>query len=70
MYRIMKSFTSFHDSSIKKFVVSAVSKELIENNIKIPNAKTLQTFTDDDSKKNLEECNDFSHLLYQMNLDE
>lgn len=69
IYRIMKSFTAFNDSSVKNFVIKAVNKELIENNIKIPNATTLQTFEDTDNNKNTEQYNDFSEFLSQINKD-
>jgi hypothetical protein len=70
IYRIMKSFTAFNDSSIKKFVINAVNKELIENNIKIPNSTTLQTFEDTDNNKNTEQYNNFSEFLSQINKDQ
>ncbi|MDB2550532.1 hypothetical protein N9X24_01550 [Rickettsiales bacterium] len=69
IYRIMKSFTAFNDSSVKNFVIKAVNKELIENNIKIPNATTLQTFEDTDNNKNTEQYNNFSEFLSQINKD-
>jgi hypothetical protein len=70
IYRIMKSFTAFNDSSVKNFVINAVNKELIENNIKIPNAATLQTFEDTDNNKNTEQYNNFSEFLSQINKDQ
>tara|TARA_Y100000389_G_scaffold196144_1_gene228574 strand:+ start:1341 stop:1595 length:255 start_codon:yes stop_codon:yes gene_type:complete len=70
IYRIMKSFTAFNDSSVKNFVINAVNKELIENNIKIPNATTLQTFEDTDNNKNTEQYNNFSKFLSQINKDQ
>jgi hypothetical protein len=70
IYRIMKSFTAFNDSSVKNFVINAVNKELIENNIKIPNATTLQTFEDTDNNKNTEQYNNFSEFLSQINKDQ
>ncbi len=70
IYRIMKSFTAFNDSSVKNFVINAVNKELIENNIRIPNATTLQTFEDTDNNKNTEQYNNFSEFLSQINKDQ
>tara|TARA_B110000259_G_C13840023_1_gene332296 strand:- start:294 stop:548 length:255 start_codon:yes stop_codon:yes gene_type:complete len=70
IYRIMKSFTAFNDSSVKNFVINAVNKELIENNIRIPNSTTLQTFEDTDNNKNTEQYNNFSEFLSQINKDQ
>lgn len=66
LYRIIKTFAAFHDSSVKSFVLDAVSKELSNNHIKIPNDLTLKTFSDTDKGKNLESHKSFNELLSKI----
>jgi hypothetical protein len=66
LYRIIKTFTAFNDSSVKSFVLDAVSKELTKNNIKIPNEETMKTFEDTDKGKNLHSYDSFNALLSEI----
>lgn len=66
LYRTIKSFTAFYDLSIRDFVLKAVSHELRENNIKIPNKETLQTFKKTDSGKELHSYKSFDALLLDL----
>lgn len=63
LYRTLKAFTAFNDSSIKSFVLNAISKDLLDRKIKIANEQTLQTFKDTDEGKNIESVNNFNELL-------
>ena len=63
LYRTIKAFTAFQDSTIKDFVLGAVSRDLIQKKIKIPNLETIQTFKDTDAGKNIEDYESFNDLL-------
>lgn len=66
LYRIIKAFTAFHDSTVRDFVLSAVSKELKNNNIKLPNDLTIKTFKSTDAGKDLESYDSFNDLLEEI----
>lgn len=69
IYRMVKTFTAFTDSSVREFVLKAVNKELVRNNIHIPNDETLETFAKTDQGEGLEEFNDFNSFLESVNRD-
>ena len=66
LYRIVKTFAAFYDLSIKDVIVKAVSKELSENNINIPNQETIKTFKKTNKKSGLLKHNSFDALLSDL----
>mgnify|MGYP003330505267 CR=1 FL=1 len=67
LYRMIKTFTAFTDSSVKDFVLKSVNRELSRNNINIPNQETLNTFKKTDEGKELEEHSSFNDFLSAVN---
>ena len=69
LYRMMKTFTAYNDSSIKDFVLKSVNRELHRNNVDVPNQKTLETFEKTDKGEELEEYHSFKDFLDAVNKD-
>lgn len=69
IYRMIKAFSAFNDSSVKDFVLKAVRQELNRNHINIPNNQTSQTMQKTDLGKDLEEHENFSNFLIALSQD-